>query len=354
MRKHLRQPLGAVKRMGGGEAPRREIIIATHDSKATGMEDSPLAELALRGFVGGALMGLANLLPGISGGTMLLVSGIYPAFVRAVAELTTLRFRLRALLLLACVAGAAALVILLFAGWIRILLSEGRWLMYSLFIGLTLGGAPVLWRHAKPASATFLLGAVFGLALLLPLLLFGPDAAAAGADPRGGDNSSGLLFVAGLLGAAAMILPGLSGATLLLLLGQYLPILAGLEELAQALARHDGARFADALHVLTPVVLGAALGLLALSNLLRALLRHFPRPTCGVLLGLLLSTLVVLWPFQHDALQVAGAHGGPLPEATAGRIAIALLLAATGFGLTRLIEHGSRALAAKSDASGGS
>ncbi|HMB71594.1 MAG TPA: DUF368 domain-containing protein, partial [bacterium] len=109
--------------------------------------------LVLRGTVGGVLMGLANLVPGISGGTMLLAAGIYPRFIRAIAELSTLRFRIPSLVVLVSVVVAAALGILLLAGGIKDLVVHRRWVMYSLFIGLTLGGIPVVWRMARPATS---------------------------------------------------------------------------------------------------------------------------------------------------------------------------------------------------------
>ena len=82
-------------------------------------ENVALAPLAARSAVGGVLMGLANLVPGISGGTMLLASGIYTRFIRAIAEVTTLKFRLRSLLVLGCVVGSAAVAILLLAGTVK-------------------------------------------------------------------------------------------------------------------------------------------------------------------------------------------------------------------------------------------
>ncbi|MDH3583903.1 MAG: DUF368 domain-containing protein, partial [Phycisphaerae bacterium] len=103
----------------------------------SGPADSPLI---IRAAAGGSLMGAANLVPGISGGTMLLASGVYPAFIQAVAEVSTFRFRRRSLVLLGTVALAAAVVIILLAGTLRDLVIDHRWVMYSLFIGLTLGG----------------------------------------------------------------------------------------------------------------------------------------------------------------------------------------------------------------------
>jgi putative membrane protein len=79
-------------------------------------DPSPTAALALRGSLGGVLMGLANLVPGISGGTMLLATGVYPAFISGIAEVTTLRFRTRSVVLLGAVAASAAAAILLLAG----------------------------------------------------------------------------------------------------------------------------------------------------------------------------------------------------------------------------------------------
>ena len=71
-------------------------------------------------------MGLANLVPGISGGTMLLAAGVYPAFIGAIAEVTTLRFRLRSIVLLGVVACGAVVAILSLAGPTRALVIEDR------------------------------------------------------------------------------------------------------------------------------------------------------------------------------------------------------------------------------------
>ena len=145
-------------------------------------------------------MGLANLVPGVSGGTMLLASGIYPEFVEAVARVSTLRPSVRSLALLTATGGSAALAILLFAGQFKDLVLNQRWVMYSLFIGLTLGGAPLVWRLARPATRTFWIGAVSGLGAMIALAIAHSSSGSA-------PTSSGplLLFVAGLAGASAMI-----------------------------------------------------------------------------------------------------------------------------------------------------
>ncbi|MFQ5790402.1 MAG: DUF368 domain-containing protein [Acidobacteriota bacterium] len=253
------------------------------------------ARVAVRGMLGGLLMGLANLVPGISGGTMLLATGVYPGFIGAIAELTTLRFRPRSMLLLGSIAATAAVAILLLAGPTKTLVVEHRWIMYSLFIGLTLGGVPIVWRLARPLSAGLLLGTAAGLAVML-LMAFGHPAPAG---PQGSDY--GLLFLSGVAGAGAMILPGVSGGYLLLILGQYLPILGAIDDFKRGLLGQptDFELLVGALGVGVPVGFGVIAGVVGVSHLLRYLLDRFEKATLGVLLGLLLGAVPGLWPFQR-------------------------------------------------------
>ena len=259
---------------------------------------SPLL-LVTRGILGGALMGLANLVPGVSGGTMLLAAGVYPAFISGIAELTMLRFRPRSLLLLGSIVGSAGLAILLFAGAIKTLVVDHRWAMYSLFVGLTLGGIPLVWRMARPPNTSVLMGALVAFAVMVAMAFFG--AATGGEDGR----NYLLIFAAGVAASSAMILPGVSGGYLLLLLGQYEAILGTIEQLKTGLlggvgqSGPDVALLLDALHVVTPLALGIVTGVVGVSNLLRWLLARFEKATLGALLGLLLGAVVGLWPFQQ-------------------------------------------------------
>ncbi|MFW6059678.1 MAG: undecaprenyl phosphate translocase family protein [Phycisphaeraceae bacterium] len=257
----------------------------------------PLPLLLLRGVCGGTLMGLANLVPGISGGTMLLACGVYTHFVRGLAEVTAFRFRLSALVTLGSIIGAAAVAIVLLAGPVKMLVVEHRWVMYSLFIGLTLGGVPIIWRMVRPATVSMWVGCAAGFAAMAALALLQVTGAGAGEAAQGHFL---MLFVAGLAGASAMILPGVSGGYLLLVLGQYVVILGAIDELRGALTGRDfAAAMEPALHVVLPVGLGVVLGVVGVSHLLKFLLARYARPTLGVLLGLLLGAVVGLWPFQQ-------------------------------------------------------
>lgn len=239
-------------------------------------------------------MGLANLVPGISGGTMLLAAGIYPKFIEAVSNVTRLRFRYQSLLVLGCVVGAAGIGILLLAGTLKDLVVDHRWIMYSLFIGLTLGGLPVVWKLARPASKGLVIAAFVSFLIMVVLAIL----QATGYTGSGGSNFV-MLFFAGLAGASAMILPGVSGGYLLLLLGQYVPILKGVDQFKDGLkARDIDALMDPAFAVVLPVGLGVVLGVVLVGNLLQWLLRHQRKTTLGALIGLLLGSTVGLWPFQ--------------------------------------------------------
>jgi putative membrane protein len=262
--------------------------------------------LIIRGSIGGCLMGLANLVPGISGGTMLLAAGVYPGFISAIAEVATFRFRIRSLILLASVVASAALAILLLAGSVKDLVTGYRWLMYSLFIGLTLGGVPLVYRMVKPISPSALLGAAGGFAVMLVMAL------TRGASGGGADANMLLLFASGLAASAAMILPGVSGGYLLLLLGQYEAILGTIDQLKRGLlgdgagGGSDMALVLDALTVVIPLGIGIVAGVVGVSNLLRWLLQRYEKATLGALLGLLLGAVVGLWPFQAPRPPVPG------------------------------------------------
>ncbi len=290
---------------------------------------APAAErigpVLLRGAFGGTLMGLANLVPGISGGTMLLAVGIYPRFIAAVSEVTTFRFRKLSLLTLACVLGAGVLAITSCAGLVKDLVVDHRWVMYAIFIGLTLGGLPLVWRLiGSRRTASTWVGAAAGLAVMVVVTL-----AQSHGGGGGGRDSFGFLVLAGVLGASAMILPGISGGYLLLVLGVYVPILAAVDTMKTALAGMQlDVLLRVGLQVILPVGIGVVVGVVAVSNLLRWLLERFRQPTLGVLLGLLLGAVVGLWPFQQGVPPAPGdiVKGQTVLVDGAGR----LILAETG------------------------
>lgn len=253
--------------------------------------------------LGGVLMGLANLVPGISGGTMLLAAGIYPRFIEALADLSALRFRKSSLFVLGLVGAAAAGAILLGAGVVKDLVIAHRWAMYSLFIGLTLGGVPVLSNMARPTASAFWIGMSAGLLVMAALAWTQLYGASVGAHREG----VAMMFIAGVAGASAMILPGVSGGYLLLVLGAYVPVLSAIDALKEAIRANDLASVQDpVLQVIVPVGLGVGVGILIVSNLVKVVLERYEQPTLGVLMGLLIGAVFGLWPFQEGVPPVVG------------------------------------------------
>jgi putative membrane protein len=273
-------------------------------------------------------MGLANLVPGISGGTMLLATGVYTRFVQAVAEVTTLRFRLRSIALLATIAISAVLAIILLAGPVRYLVTEHRWIMYSIFIGLTLGGVPLVLRMARPLEPAVYGGALVGF-MAMALMAF--SGTATGSE---GTNYV-LLAVAGVAGASAMILPGVSGAYLLLVLGQYETILGAIDQCKRGLGGEPGL-LGDAMHVVVPVAIGVLVGVVGVSNLVRWALKRHEKATLGVLLRLLFGSVL---GFFNDTATTETAAGRVYFAPTLLQVLGALGLAALGYGLTLLIDR---------------
>ena len=274
--------------MSSSESPEPKSALADQEQKVT-------STLVGKGLFGGFLMGLANLVPGISGGTMLLASGIYPAFIESLSSLTRLRFNWRSIVVMVSVVVAAGLAVVLLAGTLKSLVVQQRWIMYSLFIGLTLGGIPIVWRMAKERNAKLWVPASIAFSLMALMAYF---------DSNQFLNQAGsnfvLLFLAGLAGASAMILPGLSGAYLLLLMGQYVAILDAVDEFKEALKSGDiAAAMTPAWSVLLPVGIGVILGVVVVGNLFKWLLANYRTQTLGMLLGLLLGSVVGLYPFQQ-------------------------------------------------------
>lgn len=244
---------------------------------------------------------------------MLLAAGVYPSFINAIADVTRFNLKPRPLFVLATIGIAAVLAIGLLAGATRDLVIEQRPLMYSFFIGLTLGGLPLVWRLARPATPGVWAGGALAFALMAIMAL-----------GAGNDGSSGasvpLLVLSGLAGASAMILPGISGGYLLLLLGQYEPILGAIDALKTGLigeAGFDVDLVMSSLEVVIPVGIGVVIGIVGVSNALRWLLIRFEKLTLGALLGLLLGAVIGLYPFQAPVLPESGFtdHGIVVPDA---------------------------------------
>jgi len=269
-------------------------------TRSDAADDRPAAAKApglLRTAAAGVLMGIANLIPGVSGGTMILAMGVYEEFIESVADVTALRFSWRRVVFLLVIGGCAAGSILLLAGVILYLLFRHASAMYALFIGLTLGGAPLLASMLRPIRADVVLATVVGLGLMVGVVLL----------KEGGrlPHNVGMDFVNGVVGSTTMVLPGISGSYMLLVMDQYERVVGAVDDLKGSLWPVNGGLLGASLAILVPVGIGAVLGIVGLSNLLKYLLHRYHRVTVGVLLGILLGSVLGLWPFGRTPSEKA-------------------------------------------------
>jgi len=306
-----------------------------------------------RASAGGVLMGLANLVPGISGGTMLVASGVYTRFIDSISDVTRFRLRPTPIITLATIALSAAVAIGGLAGVISDALAGFRWGMYSLFIGLTLGGVPIMLKLIRPMTTAAYTGLAAGITAMLALVAL---QAATGAGSSASATNPVMLTLAGAAGASAMILPGVSGAYLLLLLGQYENVINGVKDFVSAAKDADLEAATATLSVLVPIGIGVVLGVVVIGNLLRFVLHRYEKATLGVLLGLLIAAPAGLYPFKEGQQPRIGemfegqvVTEETLPEIdpkdwpetyfspTPGHVAGSLALIAAGFAATLAI-----------------
>jgi len=279
--------------------------------------------VALRGIA----MGAADLVPGVSGGTMALVLGIYRRLIAALGALTAagtwrslLRGRLRETwrrvdggFLLAVATGVAAAILALPRA-LHGLLDTYPISVYAVFFGLIAASVGVVVRRIRSrrrvATGFAVLGAVFAFTLV-------------GVVPASTPDTPAMLALSGALAVSALLLPGVSGAFILVLLGKYEPVLA-------AVSRFDAS-------VLVPLGLGMVVGLLGFSRLLATMLARWPAAVLGLLAGFLAGSLRKVWPWQR----MEGARSvAELPPGAWEAVAAAALVA-LAIGVVVAIERAS-------------
>ena len=249
-------------------------------------------------FLRGLLMGAADIVPGVSGGTVAFITGIYDQLLdslRAVdleflARLSRLDIagawqHINGRFLLALLLGIATSIFSL-AQLVSWVLEHHPVPLWAFFFGLILASALVLLREVDNWSAPKVLcllsaGAVAVCIALSPVMSL--EMGLAG------------VFLAGFLAVCAMILPGISGSFILVLLGMYSTTLVALKSL-------------DLVFILV-FVIGAGCGLLCFSRLLHWLLQRFHQGTMAVLTGFLFGSLLVVWPWKRVLEWVEGSHG---------------------------------------------
>jgi len=277
----------------------------------------------------GFCMGMADLVPGVSGGTMAFILGIYEQLLAAIRSFDVewlkacLKFDLKVVIqrphfsfIISLLAGLF-LAVWFFTHIISLpdLLRDYPEHVYGLFFGLILASIYVLMLELKGFNlgdgVTLVLGTIGGLIIVNLVPVETP-------------NAAWFIFLSGMIAISAMILPGISGSFLLLLLKKYSTILAAVGSFN--------------LSVLLPFLLGCIVGLVSFSRFLGWLLARFYQRTLLVIKGILLASLWLLWPYQERVLEtIAGKERVVGTSPILPSLAEPSLLAVVGLGITGLV-----------------
>ena len=239
-------------------------------------------------------MGAANVIPGVSGGTIALITGIFERIINAIKSINIVAFRLLLkgkireffqhidfYFLLAVFVGMLVSVVTL-ARLFEFLFANYPVYIWSFFFGLILASiyyvGKTITKWTLSVVITFIIGASFAIWISFM-------------NPATSNDSFLYLILCGVVAICSMILPGLSGSFVLILMGNY--------ELVMIDAVNDAN-----IKVLFPVILGAIVGLVAFSHLLSWIYKKYKNQTIAILTGFILGSLSILWPWKNPVYRV--------------------------------------------------
>lgn len=256
----------------------------------------------------GMCMGAADVIPGVSGGTIAFIMGIYDEFVGSIASINSEAVRLlfkgrfkafwkhvNGNFLLSLVAGIGTSVVLL-AGLMQMLLTDYPIQTWAFFFGLIVASSIFILKgisgwHLKE-GVLLLLGGILGVTVCT-------------LSPTQTPDGLWFIFLSGAIAICAMILPGISGSFILLILGKYEYIMESITSCTTNIGALWGAERASAetfwssLLILGVFLVGAVVGILAFSKLLHWLLARWHKETLIILAGFIIGSLVKVWPWSN-------------------------------------------------------
>ena len=237
-------------------------------------------------------MGAANIIPGVSGGTIALITGIFEELIDSIKS-----FDIKALKLLftgklkdfvkhvnlwflIAVFGGAIVSVFSLAILLDYLLLNYNIQVYAFFFGLILASVYFVGNTIEKWNSSVIIAFIIGAAIAVSISLFRPAA----------ENDSFIyLIVCGVVAICSMILPGLSGSFILLLLGNYYLVMV------KAVKEVD-------VSIIFPVGIGAVGGLIAFSHILSWVYKKFRDQTISILTGFILGSLAILWPWKNEII----------------------------------------------------
>ncbi len=286
-------------------------------------------------------MGAADVIPGVSGGTIAFITGIYEELINSIKSINLKAIKLffsgkfaefwatiNGNFLVSIFLGVAISIFSLAKG-LAYLLSNYPILVWSFFFGLIVASTIYVARSINKWNAGVIISGILGIAVAYLITILSPAEA---------NTSYWFIFVAGMIAICAMILPGISGSFILVLLGMYKFILGSISTIT--------------LPVILVFIAGAAIGIVAFSNVLSWLLKKYHNQTIAVLAGFMVGALNKVWPWKEVTQNIIDRHGELKPiaernvlpgiyEQLTGHeawIAGAIALAILGFALIFIIE----------------
>ena len=292
----------------------------------------------------GACMGAADVIPGVSGGTIAFIMGIYDEFVGSIASINAEALKLlfkgeirkfwkhiNGNFLVALVAGIGVSVVAL-AGLMQYLLSSHPIQTWAFFFGLIIASSIFILRGISGWKLREGLFLIFGCILGVVICTLSPTQT---------PDALWFIFLSGSIAICAMILPGISGSFILLILGKYEFIMRAISELAA------GVDFGKNLVIIGTFLIGACVGILAFSKFLHWLLARWNKETLIVLAGFIIGSLVKVWPWSNtEAIMNSQSLTGEASMIDP-QIGSAIIFALIGFCMVTGIELAGRFISKK-------
>ncbi|MBV6645415.1 MAG: DUF368 domain-containing protein [Cyclobacteriaceae bacterium] len=235
----------------------------------------------------GMAMGAANVIPGVSGGTIAFITGIYERLINALKQfdLRALRFLLKGdfkvfvsyvdLAFMASIFLGIAVSILSLAKVLELAFRYYETLTLSFFFGLILASIVGVGQQVSRYNLSTIVAFVVGLAIAMSVAFLPPAPA---------NENIVYVLICGIAASVSMILPGLSGSYVILLMGNYVVALEAVSSLNFAF--------------LIPLLLGCVLGLVLFSRILSYLFKHYKDATIALLTGFVAGSLLIIWPWK--------------------------------------------------------
>ena len=241
----------------------------------------------------GMVVGIANIIPGVSGGTMMVAMGLYDRLIHAITHLKS-EFKESMKLLIPIFAGAGIAIIAL-SRLFEFLLATWPIPTNFAFCGLIAGSLPFIFKKVKGHKVTvskiipFLI--FFGVVILMALL---GETGGASADVSFGFVNVLKLFGVGVVAAATMVVPGVSGSMMLMLLGYYDTILKAINDFVDALVKFDMGGLATGVGILAPFGIGVVIGIFLNAKLIEFIFSKAEIHAYYGIIGLILASPIAI------------------------------------------------------------